>query len=104
MGIKIPKLIGVKLTGKLSGWVSQKMLSLKLPGFLPLKWNRAIVEYFEVQVTSMYWKRELWVSLLRKRAFSMKFMTSGRPTINTGLIRQQEVSTALIKRYPSREP
>jgi aconitate hydratase len=30
-GTKIPKLIGVKLTGKLSGWVSPKMmLSLKL--------------------------------------------------------------------------
>jgi aconitate hydratase len=37
MGIKIPKLIGVKLTGKLSGWVSPKDVIPKLPGFLLLK-------------------------------------------------------------------
>jgi aconitate hydratase len=37
MGIKIPKLIGVKLTGKLSGWVSPKDVILKVAGILTVK-------------------------------------------------------------------
>jgi aconitate hydratase len=35
--LKFPKLIGVKLTGKLSGWVSPKDVIPKLLGFLLLK-------------------------------------------------------------------
>jgi aconitate hydratase len=52
MGIKIPKLIGVKLTGKLSGWVSQRCI-LKV-GILTVKGGTgAIVEYFGEGATSM---------------------------------------------------
>jgi aconitate hydratase len=43
MGIKIPKLIGVKLTGKLSGCISKDVI--QKPGFLLLG-TGAIVEYF----------------------------------------------------------
>src|SRR6195952_1079202 len=45
--LKMPKLIGVKLTGKLSGWTSAKDVILKIPGILPVKGGHgAIVEYF----------------------------------------------------------
>lgn len=45
--LKWPKLIGVKLTGKLSGWVSPKDVILKLAGILTVKGGTgAIVEYF----------------------------------------------------------
>jgi aconitate hydratase len=51
--LKFPKLIGVKLTGKLSGWVSPKMLS-KVAGILTVKGGTgAIVEYFGEGATSM---------------------------------------------------
>jgi aconitate hydratase len=44
---KWPKLIGVKLTGKLSGWTSPKDVILKLTGLLTVKGGTgAIVEYF----------------------------------------------------------
>ncbi|MES2766994.1 MAG: aconitate hydratase [Bacteroidota bacterium] len=42
-----PKLIGVKLTGKMSGWTSAKDVILKLAGILTVKGGTgAIVEYF----------------------------------------------------------
>ena len=42
-----PKVIGVKLTGKLSGWTSAKDVILKLAGILTVKGGtNAIVEYF----------------------------------------------------------
>ncbi len=42
-----PKVIGVKLTGKLSGWTSPKDVILKLAGLLTVKGGtNAIVEYF----------------------------------------------------------
>ena len=42
-----PKVIGVKLTGKLSGWTSPKDVILKLAGILTVKGGtNAIVEYF----------------------------------------------------------
>lgn len=45
--LKWPKLIGVKLTGKLSGWTSPKDVILKVAGILTVKGGTgAIVEYF----------------------------------------------------------
>lgn len=45
--LKAPKLIGVKLTGKLSGWTSSKDVILKLAGILTVKGGTgAIIEYF----------------------------------------------------------
>lgn len=44
--LKMPKLIGVKLTGKLSGWASAKDIILKVAGILTVKGGTgAIVEY-----------------------------------------------------------
>jgi aconitate hydratase len=52
--LKWPKLIGVKLTGKLSGWTSPKDVILKVAGILTVKGGTgAIVEYFGEGVTSM---------------------------------------------------
>ena len=45
--LKFPKLIGVKLTGKLSGWSSAKDVILKVAGILTVKGGTGhIVEYF----------------------------------------------------------
>ena len=45
--LKFPKLIGVKLTGKLNGWTSAKDIILKVSGILTVKGGTgAIVEYF----------------------------------------------------------
>lgn len=45
--LKWPKLIGVKLTGKLSGWTAPKDVILKVAGILTVKGGTgAIVEYF----------------------------------------------------------
>jgi aconitate hydratase len=45
--LKFPKLIGIKLTGKLSGWTSSKDVILKVAGILTVKGGTgAIVEYF----------------------------------------------------------
>ena len=45
--LKFPKLIGIKLTGKLSGWVAPKDIILKVAGILTVKGGTgAIVEYF----------------------------------------------------------
>ncbi len=45
--LKFPKLIGIKLTGKLSGWASPKDVILKVAGILTVKGGTgAIVEYF----------------------------------------------------------
>ena len=45
--LKFPKLIGVKLTGKLSGWTSSKDVILKVAGILTVKGGTdAILEYF----------------------------------------------------------
>ncbi len=45
--LKMPKLIGVKLTGKLNGWASPKDVILKLAGILTVKGGTGyIVEYF----------------------------------------------------------
>jgi aconitate hydratase len=50
----MPKLIGVKLTGKLSGWASPKDVILKVAGILTVKGGtNAIVEYFGEGATSM---------------------------------------------------
>jgi len=49
-----PKIIGVKLTGKLSGWTSAKDVILKVAGILTVKGGTgAIVEYFGEGATSM---------------------------------------------------
>jgi aconitate hydratase len=45
--LKMPKLIGIKLTGKLSGWTSAKDIILKVAGILTVKGGTGcIVEYF----------------------------------------------------------
>jgi aconitate hydratase len=45
--LKMPKLIGVRLTGKLNGWTSPKDVILKVAGILTVKGGTgAIVEYF----------------------------------------------------------
>jgi len=52
--LKWPKLIGVKLTGKLSGWVSAKDVILKIAGILTVSGGTgAIVEYFGEGLESM---------------------------------------------------
>ena len=52
--LKMPKLIGVKLTGKLSGWTSPKDVILKVAGILTVKGGTgAIVEYFGEGARSM---------------------------------------------------
>jgi len=52
--LKMPKLIGVKLTGKLSGWTSPKDVILKVAGILTVKGGTgAIVEYFGEGAESM---------------------------------------------------
>jgi aconitate hydratase len=52
--LKFPKLIGVKLTGKLNGWTSAKDVILKVAGVLTVKGGTgAIVEYFGDGATSM---------------------------------------------------
>ena len=45
--LKFPKLIGVKLTGKLNGWTAPKDIILKVAGILTVKGGTgAIIEYF----------------------------------------------------------
>src|SRR5690554_689944 len=52
--LKMPKLIGVKLTGKLNGWTSPKDVILKVAGILTVKGGTgAIVEYFGEGAKSM---------------------------------------------------
>ncbi|MDR3666387.1 MAG: aconitate hydratase [Ignavibacteriaceae bacterium] len=52
--LKWPKLIGVKLTGKMNGWTSSKDIILKLAGMLTVKGGTgAIIEYFGEGVTSI---------------------------------------------------
>ncbi len=52
--LKFPKLIGVKLTGKLSGWTASKDIILKVAGILTVKGGTgAIVEYFGDGATSL---------------------------------------------------
>jgi len=52
--LKAPKVIGVKLTGELSGWASPKDVILKVAGILTVKGGTgAIVEYFGPGVDSM---------------------------------------------------
>ncbi len=52
--LKWPKLIGVKLTGKLNGWVAPKDVILKVAGILTVKGGTGcIVEYFGEGATSM---------------------------------------------------
>jgi aconitate hydratase len=49
-----PKVIGVKLTGKLSGWTSPKDIILKVAGILTVKGGTgAIIEYFGEGVESL---------------------------------------------------
>jgi len=52
--LKFPKLIGVKLVGKLSGWTAPKDVILKVAGILTVKGGTgAIVEYFGEGANSM---------------------------------------------------
>ncbi|MCO6466480.1 MAG: aconitate hydratase [Bradyrhizobiaceae bacterium] len=51
--LKMPRVIGVKLTGKMSGWTSPKDVILKVAGILTVKGGTgAIVEYFGDGTTS----------------------------------------------------
>ena len=53
--LKFPKLICVKLTGKLSGWASAKDVILKVAGILTVKGGTgSIVEYFGEGAGSIY--------------------------------------------------
>ena len=52
--LKFPKLIGVKLTGKLNGWTAPKDVILKVAGILTVKGGTgAIIEYFGEGATAM---------------------------------------------------
>ncbi len=52
--LKFPKLIGVKLTGKLNGWAAPKDIILKVAGILTVKGGTgAIIEYFGEGATSL---------------------------------------------------
>jgi len=52
--LKFPKLIGVKLMGKLSGWTASKDIILKVAGILTVKGGTgAILEYFGEGATSL---------------------------------------------------
>ena len=52
--LKMPKLIGVKLTGKLNGWTAPKDVILKVAGILTVKGGTgSVVEYFGEGATSM---------------------------------------------------
>ncbi|MCL3781037.1 aconitate hydratase [Prolixibacteraceae bacterium JC049] len=52
--LKMPKLIGVKLTGKLNGWTSPKDVILKVAGILTVKGGTgAIIEYFGEGATAL---------------------------------------------------
>ena len=52
--LKMPKLIGIKLTGKLNGWTAPKDVILKVAGILTVKGGTgSILEYFGEGATSM---------------------------------------------------
>lgn len=52
--LKMPRLIGVKLTGKLNGWTSPKDIILKVAGILTVKGGTGyIIEYFGEGATSL---------------------------------------------------
>ena len=52
--LKMPRLIGVRLTGRLSGWAAPKDVILKLAGILTVKGGtNAIIEYFGEGTTSL---------------------------------------------------
>ncbi len=52
--LKMPQIIGVKLTGKLSGWASAKDVILKLAGILTVKGGtNSVIEYFAEGVKSL---------------------------------------------------
>jgi aconitate hydratase len=52
--LKFPKLIGIKLTGRLSGWASAKDVILRVSGILTVKGGTgAIVEYFGDGATAL---------------------------------------------------
>lgn len=52
--LKMPKLIGIKLTGKLNGWTAPKDVILKVAGILTVKGGTgAVVEYFGEGAVSM---------------------------------------------------
>lgn len=52
--LKMPKLIGIKLSGKLNGWTAPKDVILKVAGILTVKGGTgAVVEYFGEGATSM---------------------------------------------------
>ncbi len=52
--LKMPKLIGIKLNGKLNGWTAPKDIILKVAGILTVKGGTgAVVEYFGEGATSI---------------------------------------------------
>jgi aconitate hydratase len=52
--LKFPRLIGIKLTGRLSGWTAPKDVILKVAGILTVKGGTgAVIEYFGEGATSM---------------------------------------------------
>ena len=60
--LKFPKLIGVKLTGKLNGWTAPKDVILKVAGILTVKGGTgAIIEYFGEGAESMSCTGNIWI-------------------------------------------
>ena len=67
--LKFPKLIGVKLTGKMNGWTSPKDVILQVAGILTVKGGTGcIVEYFAVmeQNLSLAQEKEPFVTWVQK--------------------------------------
>jgi aconitate hydratase len=73
--LKCPQVIGVNLTGSLSGWTSPKDVILKLAGILTVKGGTgAIVEYFGPGVDSISCTgRQKDVNLILIRSANLKW-------------------------------
>ena len=76
--LKWPKLIGVKLTGKMNGWTSAKDVILKLAGILTVKGGTgAIVEYFGEGTNSFLQQvKEQFVIWARRSAPQLHYFRS----------------------------
>ena len=74
--LKFPKLIGVKLTGKFSGWTASKDIILKVAGILTVKGGTgAILEYFGEGATSFHAPvKEPFVIWVQKLAQLLPFL------------------------------
>lgn len=77
--LKCPKVIGVHLTGSLSGWASPKDVILKLAGILTVKGGTgSIVEYFGEVLYYPYFIKTL--KKRRKMHFKLLSITNEKST------------------------